>query len=67
MRTVSESKFARLKNRKGVTVKRKLGAQKLTKTSKSAVPDNMPNVEVGGSGQHAFVGRQNFRTAGFGI
>jgi hypothetical protein len=42
MRTVSESKFARLKNRKGVTVKRKLGAQKLTKTSKSAVPDNMP-------------------------
>jgi hypothetical protein len=46
MRTISESKFARLKGRKGVTVKRKLGKQKLkkieSKTSKSAVPDNMP-------------------------
>jgi len=46
MRTISEAKFARLRNRKGVTVKRKFGGQKLKKielkTSKSAVLDNVP-------------------------
>ena len=45
LRTISKSSFARLKGRKGVTVKRKLGEQKLkkieTKTSKSAVSDDL--------------------------
>lgn len=44
MRTISESNLSRLKKRKGVSVKRKLGGQKLKKIepkpSKPAVPDN---------------------------